>query len=206
MTTSEPGAALTAPALTDTRERGLDMADRTCSIEACQKRRLCRGWCRSHYERWVKYGDPLGQPKPQYPPLAERVAARIDPNGPVLDEALGRCWNWVGDVNHSGYAVYKTTGRGSGAYRFVYEMHVGPVPDGLELDHLCRNRLCVNPAHLEPVTHQENCRRAAAFRVLSSCGTVGAYRRHLKAKERCELCLAAMNERRRSRKAERGAA
>lgn len=59
------------------------------------------------------------------------------------------CWEWFGGVNSAGYGPHK---------RF-YERFAGPVPPGLELDHLCRNKLCVNPEHLEPVTHLENIRR-----------------------------------------------
>jgi hypothetical protein len=59
------------------------------------------------------------------------------------------CWIWLGGINTSGYGQHVT----------VYERYVGPVPEGLELDHLCKNRLCVNPDHLEPVTRSENLRR-----------------------------------------------
>lgn len=65
------------------------------------------------------------------------------------------CWIWNGYVSEDGYGrLGKIV-----AHRMVYEERVGPVPDGLELDHLCRQRDCVNPAHLEPVTHAENIRR-----------------------------------------------
>jgi hypothetical protein len=70
----------------------------------------------------------------------------------------GDCLVWTRAISRSsgGYGVW----RGHNAHRTIYEMEVGPVSEGLELDHLCRNRLCVNPAHLEPVTHWENLRRS----------------------------------------------
>ena len=77
------------------------------------------------------------------------------------------CWQWLGSLNRNGYGNCCHNGKGMPAYRFAYEFLVGPVPDGLELDHLCRNPPCVNPAHLEPVTHQENIRRH--FATITHC-------------------------------------
>ncbi len=69
------------------------------------------------------------------------------------------CWLWTDTPNHDGYGRFKAD-RKIMAHRFAYEEANGPVPEGLELDHLCRNRLCVRPDHLEAVTHTENVRRA----------------------------------------------
>ncbi len=73
------------------------------------------------------------------------------------------CWEWVGGSTANGYGRARLTPGDNGrtvAHRVAYLRLVGPVPRGLELDHLCRNRLCCNPAHLEAVTHQENMRRS----------------------------------------------
>jgi len=71
----------------------------------------------------------------------------------------GPCWIWQRHINDQGYGVIRGADRQSRAHRVVYEEMIGPIPEGLELDHLCRVRSCVNPAHLEPVTHAENMRR-----------------------------------------------
>lgn len=69
------------------------------------------------------------------------------------------CWLWTAGRFNGGYGSFLVDGRRTGAHRFAYELVKGPIPDGLEPDHLCRVRLCVNPSHLEAVTHSENARR-----------------------------------------------
>lgn len=76
--------------------------------------------------------------------------------------AEGGCIVWEGCVNSRGYGVISLDGARVLTHRLSYEAHIGPIPDGLQIDHLCRNKRCVNPAHLEPVTGLENQRRAAA--------------------------------------------
>lgn len=71
----------------------------------------------------------------------------------------GGCWLWAGYRNPKGY----------GPHRRAYEALVGPVPDGMQLDHLCRVRHCVNPEHLEPVTAQENVLRSPLVTPRTSC-------------------------------------
>jgi len=73
------------------------------------------------------------------------------------NEQLPDCWNWGKPCFPQGYGILYTAPRKfSPAHRWVYEHLIGPVPEGKEIDHLCRNRNCVNPEHLEPVTHREN--------------------------------------------------
>lgn len=74
------------------------------------------------------------------------------------------CWIWQGNVNRDGYGRFSHQGRKLLAHRAAYMSLVGQVPEGLQLDHLCRVRNCVNPAHLEPVTAGENVRRGVAAR------------------------------------------
>lgn len=74
------------------------------------------------------------------------------------------CWLWIASVNKGGYGQCYRGGKLHRAHRLVYSLMVGPIPDGLQLDHLCRRRCCVNPEHLEPVTAKENVRRSLSAR------------------------------------------
>ena len=86
--------------------------------------------------------------------LPARALALID------HDPLYGCWLWRSDkLDRHGYGTYWTTGGARQAHRFVYETLVGPVPEGMVLDHNCRRRACCRPAHLEPISGAENDRR-----------------------------------------------
>lgn len=78
----------------------------------------------------------------------------------VKVDTKSKCWLWQGYLEKNGYGRLSVGHKRQWAHIHFYNLIVGPVPDGLELDHLCRNHACVNPAHLEPVTHKENMRRS----------------------------------------------
>jgi hypothetical protein len=87
-------------------------------------------------------------------PIAIRLVAKVRP------DANG-CWNWLGVKNSYGYGrirvgKIKVDRQMMLAHRAAYEIFVGPIPKGKELDHMCRNRACINPVHTRPVTHQQN--------------------------------------------------
>lgn len=103
-----------------------------------------------HQSRWYRTGG-FDDPRPSG---AERFLAKVAKSA----DAEG-CWLWTKKVGWQGYGVARVNGRTVSAHRGAYELFVGPVPVGLVLDHLCRNRLCVRPDHLEPVTNAENIRR-----------------------------------------------
>jgi HNH endonuclease len=79
------------------------------------------------------------------------------------------CWFWTGARNNKGYAAAWIGGKSETAHVVAYQQFVGPVPDGYEVDHLCRFRCCVNPDHLEAVTPRENTLRRAKRRINLTC-------------------------------------
>jgi ferredoxin-like protein FixX len=95
----------------------------------------------------MNWGDPR---------LPERFWAKVAPC------PMSGCWLWTGAVNHKGYGLFETDST-SVPHRFAYMMLIGEIPPKLQTDHRCRVRCCVNPAHLELVTNQENVRRAKAL-------------------------------------------
>lgn len=114
----------------------------------------------------------------------------------ALDASTG-CWIWTGPLDTHGYGQARVDGRTAIAHRVVYAALVGEVPAGLELYHLCRVRACVNPDHLEPVTHRENVLRgegvAAIAAATETCPQGHPYNgRNLLAfsdgKRRCRAC------------------
>lgn len=189
------------------------MPNRTCSVDGCTTPARTRGWCKIHYQRWYRTGDPLGirpgkwdgydrpvcsvdgceqlahargmcsshfcRNRRHGDPLAgrrnnatgslsERFWSYTDKAGPT------DCWLWTGPMFVTGYGQLGFEGSPRYAHRVSYEVNVGPIPDGLVIDHTCHNadpdcpggvcvhHRCVNPAHLEPVTSEENVRRGFA--------------------------------------------
>lgn len=90
----------------------------------------------------------------------------IYPRTPTIDRFWEKvtkqengCWEWTATIQNLGYGQFSVNGHLVLAHRFSFELANGDIPDGYELDHRCRNTKCVNPAHLEAVTHSENCKR-----------------------------------------------
>lgn len=73
------------------------------------------------------------------------------------------CWEWQAAKNREGYGSFGLRGKMRSAHRVSYELFVGPIPAGLQIDHLCRNPSCVRPDHLEPVTPRENTMRSESW-------------------------------------------
>lgn len=136
---------------------GIGTRIRPCAINdaECVQGRLKRGFCEMHYRRLRLTGS------------TERHAVdylqqyEVDVNG---------CWLWSGPLYWNGYGSISQATYGTGlAHRASYEHHVGPIPPGLDLDHLCRVRRCINPEHLEPVTHSVNIQRGFDARLGNDC-------------------------------------
>jgi hypothetical protein len=117
-----------------------------------------------------KYGAVKGQPNRFLKGHAVRTRG-VPACGYTVDSETG-CWVWGLRINADGYGEAWSNGAMRKAHRAIYEEHRGEVPEGLHLDHLCRNRACVNPDHLEPVTPQINARRSTATR-LSALDVIG---------------------------------
>lgn len=101
---------------------------------------------------------------PPFAPLQPHTTTLALFFGRVQVERSG-CWLWTGAVNNKGYGIFESTS----AHRFTYAWFVEPIPAGFEVDHLCRTRRCVNPAHGEAVTGIENRRRANRFDTTGRC-------------------------------------
>lgn len=91
-----------------------------------------------------------------------------------IDRDASGCWLWTGGTVRGGYGQFWLNGKHVYAHRYAYETLVGPIPDGLQVDHLCRTPACVRPSHLQPVTCRENLMRgntiAAAHAAGRDCG------------------------------------
>lgn len=140
-----------------------------CSIEDCTRPLLARGWCSTHYERW-RYSERLDLLSVRSE--SERFWDMVD-FGEFGTCSGSDCWLYRGAKSGKGYSSFGSDNGTVSGHLFAYRTLIGPVPDGMELDHTChstdkscvggntcRHRLCVNPAHLEPVTHATNVSRA----------------------------------------------
>ena len=132
-----------------------------CPAEGCLRPISRRGYCKSCYYRLKARGVITNLP------VAPSAHERFEE---LIKKTPEGCWEWQGGRNNLGYGKLNLPGRKRVyAHRFSYEKYIGPIPDGLELDHLCRNPPCVNPDHLEPVTHQENLLRSAPVVARDGC-------------------------------------
>lgn len=125
-----------------------------CSVPKCERPSRRYGYCEMHSQRLMKRGDPLDSGK-------HMIRRRIQKN---MSVTASGCWQWTSQKTTDGYARIDMFVNGKKvsklAHRISYREFKGEIPSGLVLDHLCRNRSCVNPDHLEPVTFAVNSQRA----------------------------------------------
>lgn len=131
---------------------------RTCTAEGCTNVYSCSGYCNKHYLRFKKYGTPF-PPKPSF---EERFWSKV--------EKTDGCWNWVAGRLATGYGSFDGNLK---SHRVSYEMANGPIPDGMMIDHICHNRLCVNPGHLRLATAKENVENFTGLRSNNTSGYRG---------------------------------
>lgn len=133
----------------------------TCTVANCDKPATRRGWCTLHYTRWLRTGSVNSDVPAQliYGVDTEtRFWMRVNKDGPIPAYAptLGACWLWTGKPRGA-YGRFSLSHRKSvSAHRFSYELSHGVIPEGMDIDHLCRVTLCVRPSHLEAVTEKVN--------------------------------------------------
>lgn len=145
---------------------GSKTTTKPCSVEGCAGKRYCRGWCIKHYGRWRKHGDPSVSLTLQGEPVIVRLA-RFTASGSAEE-----CWPWLGAVNWKGYGHSFRDGKQMQAHRVMYEETIGPIREGMTLDHvchtkdrscpggnICRHRSCVNPFHMDQVSAAVNTSR-----------------------------------------------
>ena len=137
----------------------------TCSVSGCQMAtpRIVDGLCENPYARRRRHND-VGAAELQVirgRPV-DRFWSHVDVEGPLssYQPDLGNCWIWTLSPDGQGYGQIKVDGVLVLVHRFAYDLLVGPIPVGLTIDHLCMVKMCVRPAHLEPVTRLENSHRA----------------------------------------------
>ena len=134
--------------------------------------------------------------------MAERFWAKVDRRGP--DD----CWEWLASKQNQGYGQFGAGGRARGmvlAHRMAYELANAPIPAGLVIDHLCRNRTCVNPSHLEAVTQRVNLLRGETNSAKTHCVnghefTLENTKIESNNARRCLTCRRETDRRRRSRR------
>jgi predicted transcriptional regulator len=135
---------------------------RKCSFPECKRKHCAKGLCYTHRAQQKKYGKLFRTVNDET--KEERFWRQIKKS-----KEKDGCWTWTSSSNRKdgdGYGVINYNSKSQLAHRFSYELHKGKILKGMSLDHLCRNRMCVNPDHLEIVTHAENIKRMMAYHTM----------------------------------------
>jgi hypothetical protein len=166
-----------------------------CDHDGCDGPIKAQGLCARHYHAARRSGR-----------LARvYIADPVERFWSFVDKTDG-CWLWTGHTAR-GYGFFSQDWKRTAAHRVSYEWTVGPIPNGMQLDHLCRNPRCVRPDHLEPVTGRENLMRGTSFVSVNAAKThcaqghelSEANTRHWKGHRICRTCARAAQARYRAR-------
>lgn len=131
-----------------------------CYVPDCERARRRQGLCVMHYGRFKRHGNPLTTVRVIHSGTAEeRFWAKV--------QKTETCWLWLAAKDGWGYGSFEIEGRSRRVHRLSYEWAFGTIPDALPLDHLCRVRNCVNPAHLEAVTTRVNVLRGIGITAMN---------------------------------------
>jgi len=134
-------------------QHSVSNAGKVCEIAECGKPVFSTALCSSHYKRKRRYGDPRKSHRAR---TFEECFREFAVKG-------SGCWEWSGPKYANGYSKLTSGRKQKLGHRWSYEHHIGEIPKDLVIDHLCRNRGCVNPDHLEAVTNEENLMRGAGY-------------------------------------------
>lgn len=136
-----------------------------CSFADCGRPHAARGLCAGHY-RQSRSGDTLRPLRRTGVSAAEKLDMKT--------QKTSTCWNWGGALSR-GYGVIRVDGKKALAHRVSYELANGPIPEGLQIDHMCHNRRCVNPSHLQAVTAEGNRQNLSGAYMNSQTGVRGVH-------------------------------
>lgn len=181
------------------------MPKRTCSVEGCERPGHAKGYCRTHYTRWSKTGDPgpayitpkrvgatcsfpgcgrkhgchglcnmhYKRKKRGLPltntPIRKTYGMDIGQRLNAMSKDDGECRIWTAALYPSGYGLISYNGRNRLAHRVVFELEIGEIPSGMQIDHICGRRKCIKASHLRLATPQQN----AAYKLNRSKNSTG---------------------------------
>lgn len=144
------------------------MTKRTCSIAGCDSKYYGRGWCRKHWRRWYRHGDPLAGVRGPAATVEEAFWSSV--------EKTDDCWLWVAAKNEHGYGILSArNGKNHKAHRYSLYLQNGRFPEGV-VDHICGSPSCVRPDHLREVTHKENLEHRVRLNSNNATGYRGVYK------------------------------
>lgn len=138
---------------------------RTCNFDGCDNKHYGLGLCSGHYQQ-RRSGQELRPLQPKLT-LEQRFWAKVNKDAP------NGCWEWAGYITPQGYGLFWDGKKPNTAHRVSWELTNGPIPDGMDIDHRCANRKCVNPEHLRVTTPSQNMQHLTVVRKNNTSGVRG---------------------------------